>query len=139
MITSLYIVIALERKYRDYHWNLNFELMRSIGSNDISYWLVLFGITQKLNRSSHRRCSIKKLFLKISQNSQENTCPRVSFLIKLQSRPWLQKWLFTDALYTVLKYLRLEKLHDQVSKFLSKRLRDGYFLISFKRFLERLV
>ena len=26
----------------------------------------------------------KKLFLEISQNSQENTCTRVSFLIKLQ-------------------------------------------------------
>ena len=25
-------------------------------------------------RSSHRKCSIKKLFLEISQNSQENTC-----------------------------------------------------------------
>ena len=33
-------------------------------------------------RSSHRRCSIlKKVFLKISQNSQENTCDRVCFLI----------------------------------------------------------
>ena len=31
------------------------------------------------------RCSVKRLFLKISQNSQENTCVRVSFLIKLQA------------------------------------------------------
>ena len=31
------------------------------------------------------RCSVKKLFLEISQNSQENTCARVSFLIKLQA------------------------------------------------------
>ena len=30
------------------------------------------------------RCSVKKVFLKISQNSQENTCTRVS-LIKLQA------------------------------------------------------
>ena len=28
------------------------------------------------------RCSVKKVFLKISQNSQENTCARVSSLIK---------------------------------------------------------
>ena len=34
-------------------------------------------------RSSHRRCSIKKMFLKNSQNSQENTCARVSFLNKV--------------------------------------------------------
>ena len=33
-----------------------------------------------------QRCSIKKMFLEISQNSQENTCARVYFLIKLQVR-----------------------------------------------------
>ena len=38
-----------------------------------------------LNRSSHRRCSVKKVFLEISQNSQENTCARVSFWITLQA------------------------------------------------------
>ena len=32
-----------------------------------------------------QRCSVKKCFLEISQNSQENTCARVSFLIKLQA------------------------------------------------------
>ena len=31
-----------------------------------------------------QRCSVKNLFLEISQNSQENTCARVPFLIKLQ-------------------------------------------------------
>ena len=30
-------------------------------------------------------CSVKKVFLEISENSQENTCARVSFLIKLQA------------------------------------------------------
>ena len=34
-----------------------------------------------------QRCSVKKVFLGISQNSQENICARVSFLIKLQARP----------------------------------------------------
>ena len=32
-----------------------------------------------------QRCSVKKMFLEVSQNSQENTCARVSFLIKLQT------------------------------------------------------
>ena len=31
-----------------------------------------------------RRCFIKKVFLEILQDSQENTCARFSFLIKLQ-------------------------------------------------------
>ena len=32
-----------------------------------------------------RRCSVKRVFLKILQNSQENTCVRVSFLVNLQA------------------------------------------------------
>ena len=32
-----------------------------------------------------QRCSIKIVFFEISQNSQENACARVSFLIKLQA------------------------------------------------------
>ena len=39
----------------------------------------------ELHRSSHRRCLLKKAFWKISQNSQENTCSSVSFLIKLRA------------------------------------------------------
>ena len=35
----------------------------------------------------HQRCSIRKIFLKISQYSQENTCARVFFLRKLQAWP----------------------------------------------------
>ena len=30
------------------------------------------------------KCSIKKVFLKISKNSQDNTCVKFSFLTKLQ-------------------------------------------------------
>ena len=36
----------------------------------------------RIRRSSQQRCSVKKLFLEISQNSQKNTCARVSFLKK---------------------------------------------------------
>ena len=32
-----------------------------------------------------QKCSVKKMFSKISQNSQENTFVRLSFLIKLQA------------------------------------------------------
>ena len=32
------------------------------------------------------RCSVKNMFLEISQNSKENSCARVSFLIKLQPK-----------------------------------------------------
>ena len=32
-----------------------------------------------------RRCSVKKVFLEISGNSQESTCAKISFLIKLHA------------------------------------------------------
>ena len=37
----------------------------------------------KYTEAVAQRCSVKKVFLEISQNSQENTCARVSFFKKL--------------------------------------------------------
>ena len=54
---------------------------------DVSFCFLLY-IYSLCFRSSYRinRVALwKKVFLKISQNSQENTCVRVSFLIKLQA------------------------------------------------------
>ena len=48
-------------------------------------WFSLQAVTQ--------RCSIKKVFLKISQYSQENTCAKASFLIKLQASGMKQETL----------------------------------------------
>ena len=44
-------------------------------------------------RSSRPRCSVKKVFLGILQNSQESTCTRVSFLIKSRAATLLKKRL----------------------------------------------
>ena len=49
------------------------------------FWPEIAPSPGKSHGTSHRRCSIKKYFLEIPQNSQENTCARVSFLIKLQA------------------------------------------------------
>ena len=43
--------------------------------------------TSDMTEAVAKICSVKKVFLEISQNSQENTCARVSFLIKLQASP----------------------------------------------------
>ena len=47
--------------------------------------------------SSHKGCSVKKVFLEISQNSQENTCARASFLIKLQACSFIKKETLAQA------------------------------------------
>ena len=49
----------------------------------------VFGVMQVENWrhwSSHRRFSFKKVFLKISQNSQQNTFAGIFFSIKLQAK-----------------------------------------------------
>ena len=53
-------------------------------TKDVSFTgKITTSITQ--NKSSHRRCYLKKVFLEVSQNSQQKTCARNSFLIKLQA------------------------------------------------------
>ena len=47
--------------------------------------MVLFAKIMKRSGALVHSCSLKKVFLEISQNSQENTCARVSFLIELQA------------------------------------------------------
>ena len=42
----------------------------------------IFG-NKKIWRSSHQSCSVKKVLLEMLQNSQENTCARVSFFNKV--------------------------------------------------------
>ena len=61
-------------------------------------------------RSSHWRCSIKKVFLKTSQNSQESTCARFC--------AWVRHWNFRPV--TLLK----------------KRLWHRYFPVNFETFLR---
>ena len=38
-----------------------------------------------ITEADFQMCSVKKVFLNISQNSQENTCARASLLKKLQA------------------------------------------------------
>ena len=55
-------------------WNISLSLWVSLSYADFS-----------LVRSSHQKYSVKNVFLEISQISQENTCARISLLIKLQA------------------------------------------------------
>ena len=47
------------------------------------YLMSLYIVLYVLTESVAQRFSVKKGFLKISQNSQENTCVRVSFFNKV--------------------------------------------------------
>ena len=54
-----------------------------------------------------RKCSVKEVFLEISQNSLENNCARVSLLIKLQVSA-SRKFLGTTFLKEYHRWLLLE-------------------------------
>ena len=72
-------------------------------------------------RSSHRSFSVKKVFLKVSQNSQKNTCIRVSFLIKFQT---LGNFIEKEALALVFSYEIWKIFMDTFLQNISR----GYFL-----------
>ena len=44
-------------------------------------WSSFVKSNKLISEAAVQRCSVNKVFLEISQNSQENTCARVSFLI----------------------------------------------------------
>ena len=53
--------------------------------SDVSFMPLLQKNKPQTREAVVRKCSVKKMFSEISQNSQENICARVSFLIKLQA------------------------------------------------------
>ena len=77
-------------KYTEKVYYLNFlEYTTSTGSNEFQkFWSKVAKLSIKVTNMMSIEAAIrgvlwKKVFLKISQNSQENTCARASFLIKL--------------------------------------------------------
>ena len=58
-------------------------------------------ICRKCQKQSVRGVLQKKIFLEISQNSQESTCARVSFLIKLQASGRTPPVAASDILFFV--------------------------------------
>ena len=72
-------MLAFRKILRTYYIN------DPIGDFQPIYFNALLCSTVFYKEAVTRRCSVKKAFLEISQNSQENTRARNSFLIKLQA------------------------------------------------------
>ena len=73
-----------------------------------------------------QRCSVKKVFLEILQNSQENICARVSFLIMLHVFLWIlrnfKNTFFlqnasSDCFYNDISVKTVRKMLITISKF----------------------
>ena len=61
--------------------------METLARNGLMTIFYIKVVNIQNGRSSHHRYSVKKVFLKISQNSHENTCPRVFFNKNTDLRP----------------------------------------------------
>ena len=62
-----------------------------------TFIVVMRSWVKQCSEAAIQRCSVKKVFLKISQNSQENTCARALFFNEVADfRPvtLLKKWLW---------------------------------------------
>ena len=64
----------------------NFAILSHVKSSDFRFitWLLLGGTVAK-------KCSVKKVFLEISQNSQENTSARATFFFRSEPCNFIKK------------------------------------------------
>ena len=70
--------------------NVFFLSIANITKNSNSHMKLLFSFFVINAEAVAKTCSVKKVFLEISQKWQENTCVRVSILIKLQAYNFIQ-------------------------------------------------
>ena len=87
-ITNIYILFLISMEWS---YLLKAKITSAVSNSFLRSIKLYTPIEHPITRSSHRKCSVKKVFLEILQNSQENICGRVSFLIKLQAyfyTPW---------------------------------------------------
>ena len=96
---------------------INNNICCSFEEFDILIKVFTGAISFCLMRSSHQRCSIKKAFLEISQNSEENTCARVSFF-RVDFAKFLRADFFTEHLWwlDLFSYKRGHKTKLTLSK-----------------------
>ena len=72
-----------------------------------------------------RRCSVNKVFLEISQNSEENSCIRVSFLIKLQASAC--NFIKKETLASACNFIKKETLAQVFSCEFCEIFKNTYF------------
>ena len=87
------------------------------------YYSAFFSTTVPPSEAVIRRFSIRKAFLKISQNSQKNTCSRVSFVIQLKAEAYnfikkvtLTQMFFCEFWEMFKSTFFTEHLHPKISE-----------------------
>ena len=81
ILRTLFFKLILD-SYLDYSDHFYFVYKLNLGKLLLTYYFHFIFWFVFYSEAVAQRCSVKKVFLGISQNSQENTSARVSFLIK---------------------------------------------------------
>ena len=87
ILKTLFFKLILD-SYLDYSDHFYFVYKLNLGKLLLTYYFHFIFWFVFYSEAVAQRCSVKKVFLDISQNSQENTSARVYFLIKNTSG-WL--------------------------------------------------
>ena len=80
-------------KFFQYFADILIMILRRLGSEKNTWKNTCVGITFfQIIKLQKQPPEVKKVFLKISQNLQENTCARASFWLKLQTLGLMTYW-----------------------------------------------
>ena len=95
-------------------------------------YVILRGLKNK--EAVAQMCSVEKVFLEISQNSQENTCTRASFLVMLQACNFIKKSLWHRCFpLNFVKFLRTSFFTEHLWWLLLKTAKKGVGLFKFHK------
>ena len=98
----------IKKKHQHRYFPVNIvERLRTPFLTEHIRWLLLFidEIFLKKWKSQnffHKRCSVKNVFLEISQRSQENTCARASILNKVWDWGFCYEWILLWSLMEII-------------------------------------
>ena len=88
--TGITLIMLCHMRTRNDGCNMNEQMQEDLIFTHSVIRISTALITESLNTEVVVwRCFVEKVFSGISQNSRENTCARVSFLIKLKKRLFL--------------------------------------------------
>ena len=100
-------ILQFKRQIHNQSTKLNdfIQFMNYLVRRNICNMVICQSVLKQRTEAVAQRCSFKNLFLEISQNSQENSCARASFLMKLQVKAnnFIKKETDTDVFLLILR------------------------------------
>ena len=132
---SKYLTGFHKNHYTQHTFLKMIKAWRSMLNKGIKVGAIIMDLSQAFDTLNHSllpeaaawRCFVKTVFLEISQNSQENTCGRVSFLIKLQVTPQILAQVFSCKFCEIFKNTFFDRTPSLAASVLLRKLKTYGF------------